>query len=231
MKNSDFFSTSHQRDGYDTMYRHNYNDLLKGFALGEAAMVVFDKKTIGAALLALAMWGLYGIPIILAFVWGSYYIGNFITRVVYSTFGTSRKVRWQTNSALYFTMTSWLWIWLPAITFFALVMVGSLPFAFYRAFANGATYSFNATAPENNLFMYFYWDIISSSSDATEFILRFAFWDYMHPVVSTLKLVAAPVFGYLFYWCGHTEIAEQDFYDGENDGRDAWLTYERRMRS
>lgn len=226
MKNSDFFSTYHQRDGYDTMYRHNYGDLFKSFSLIETLSVLFDKKTIGAALFAMVMWGVYGIPIILAVVWGSYFIGNAITRVSYAIFGTSRKVRWNTNSAIYFVMTSWLWIWLPGIIFFALVLVGMIPFGLYHALSHSA--SFDATSTANNLFMYFYWDIVNSSSSLSEFIVRFAFWDAMHSTISTIRVTLIPVVGYLFYWTGHTKIGEQEFYDGEAEGRDAWLAYERR---
>ena len=174
-------------------------------------------------------WGIYGIPIILAFIWGSYYIGNGITRVVYAIFGTSRKVRWNTNSFVFFMMASWLWIWFPGIAFLVFILVGELPFGLYHVMkVQPGDYSFDASSPEVNLFMMMAWDTLHSSHSIFEFFLRFALWDYLHPVVSTIKVTLAPVLGYLVYWRGHTKISAEDFYEGEEDGRDAWLLYEKR---
>lgn len=229
MKNGEFFSDSNSRHGYESMYRHNYADLFKGFSANEGLSMLLDKKTLAAAAFSMFLWGVYGIPIILAFVWGSYYLGHVITRAVYSMFGTSRKVRWQTNSCLYFIMTSWIWVWFPSILVLLFIIVGEIPFGLYHVMmVQPGDYSFDASSPEVNLFMKLVWDTISTSKGPAEFILRFAFWDYLHPMLSTIKITLAPALGYLVYWRGHTEITAEEFYDGEEDGRDAWLLYERR---
>ena len=231
MKNSNFFSASNVRYGYESMYRHNYYDLFKGFTATEGLEVLFSKKTIGAAAVSMFFWGIYGIPIILAFIWGSYYLGNGITRVVYSIFGTSRQVRWNTNSCIYFVMTSWIWVFFPAILVLAFVLVGELPFGLYHAMkVQPGDYTFDAASPEVNLFMKLMWDTIHTSNGPVEFMYRVVLWDYLHPTLSTIKITMAPVLGYLVYYRGHTEITAEDFYAGEEDGRDAWLLYERRER-
>lgn len=229
MKNADFFDDSNSRYGYETIYRHNYADLFKGFSANEGLSMLFDKKTLGAAAFSMFLWGVYGIPIMMAIIWGSYYLGNGITRVVYAMFGTSRKVRWQTNSFLYFVMTTWVWVWFPAILFLVFILVGEIPFGLYHVMmVQPGDYSFDAASLEVNLFMKLVWDTIHTSHGPVEFVLRFAFWDYLHPLASTIKITMAPVLGYLVYWRGHSEITAEDFYAGEEDGRDAWLLYEKR---
>ena len=89
-------------------------------------------------------------------------------------------------------------------------------------------YSFDAMTPENNLFMFFMWDMLNSSKDPAEFLFRLIGWDHMHPMISTVKLMIAPVLGYYVYWRGHPTVFKDEFYEGENDGRDTWLLYERR---
>lgn len=229
MKNGEFFSESNNRYGYETMYRHNYADLFKGFAANEGLSVLFDKKTLGAAAFSMFLWGVYGIPIMMAIIWGSYYFGNGITRVVYAIFGTSRKVRWNTNSCLHFIMTTWIWMWFPAILLLLFIIIGEIPFGLYHVMmVQPGDYSFDAGSPEVNLFMKLVWDTVSTSQGPAEFVLRFALWDYLHPVLSTIKITLAPVLGYIVYWRGHTEITDEEFYAGEEDGRDAWLIYENR---
>ena len=232
MKNGEFFSSSNSRYGYESIYRHNYADLFKGFAANEGIGVLFDKKTLVAAAFSMFLWGVYGIPIMMMIIWGSFFVGNAITRVVYALFGTSRKVRWQTNSCIYFVMTTWIWMWFPAILLLLFIIVGEIPFGLYHVMqVQPGDYSFDAGSPEVNLFMKLVWDTIHTSHGPAEFILRFAFWDYLHPTMSTIKITMAPVLGYLVYWRGHPEITAEEFFAGEEDGRDAWLLYERRERS
>lgn len=229
MKNADFFADSNSRYGYESMYRHNYIDLFKGFSANEGLSVLFNKKTIGAAAFSMFLWGVYGIPIMMAFIWGAYYLGNGITRVVYAVFGTSRQVRWNTNSCIYYIMTAWIWVWFPAILFLLFILVGELPFGLYHVMkVQPGDYTFDAANPEVNLFMMLVYDTVKTSNGPVEFMLRFAFWDYLHPTLSTVKFMLAPVLGYFVYWRGHTEITAEEFYAGEEDGRDAWLLYEKR---
>ena len=229
MKNADFFSDSNVRYGYDSIYRHNYADLFRGFSAAETVEVLLSKKTWAAGAFSLFLWGAYGIPIMLMFIWGAYFVGNMITRVTYAILGTSRKVRWHTNATLYFIFTSWIWVWFPAILFMIFIALGTIPYGVYNILMiPDGDYSHSAASPEINLIMRLVWDTIDTSNGPVEFILRFAFWDYLHPVASATKIMLAPVLGYLVFYRGHPSVTEEAWLEGEEDGRDAWLLYERR---
>lgn len=228
MKNSEFFSTP--KNDYESNGALNYWDELTSVMTLQAMMVVFNRQTFAGAVLMVAFFGIYGIPLALLLAFSGRIIGNGIVRVVYAIFGTSRKVRWTTNSWINLLMYSWFWIWTGGALFMIFILITFIPYALVTMLTAEPGTVVNAGDPTYNLLVRYVMGCGKPSS-LWEFTYNVFLGDDCHPVAKVVKFFLSSCVGYFLTYHGHNEISESEFMEGEETGADGWLLYEKISRN
>ena len=225
MKNSNFFET--EKFGYDENQSETYFGMMRSIGVMEGLTTLFTKQTLAAGVASFIFFGLYGVPLFLLFAFFGRAIGHLIVRIVYAVLGTSRKVRWTTNSLINYVFHVWLWIWFGGCIVFVVSMVLTPPALIYQIITMPPTYGIDIGSSEYNVFMRWVGQVIFEVDGLGDFLYRWFVWDNNHPIMSMIKTLISFSLGQMLTYRAHQHVSEEQFLEDEGTSRDGWLLYEK----
>ena len=210
-----------------SMTRMNYINLMSGVLAHQGVMVTLRQATLAGSVWTILGWGVYGVPLLLALIWTSFFISNAILQVVYRVYGPTRSVRWHANSLLRVFWTLSMCVLIPGLLLLVLVLVLVLPFGMvYIMNDNSGSYALDMQ--KANLFFIVYEHALTNSHSLFEFLNKVFFWDGAHPIISLVKFIMMPIVSLYLYYKAHDDCSMQEFYDSEQN---VWLIYEKRSNN